>query len=153
MCTLAHSLEDVKLNVIWLEKLDGSNVWGEPVFSVMVAGWFCEKSGWIGKVEDVKPVLKKKKTDFNRQPFWGGGFLPGWIVKHADFVRFDSSRAGYHLVLGFRLSVRCRLVAVWWMTNMRSFCFIIACQNFTTLKTGLFINAQVLGRLSLQWTN
>jgi hypothetical protein len=21
------------------------NVWGEPVFSVMAAGWFCEKSG------------------------------------------------------------------------------------------------------------
>ena len=33
------------------------NVRGEPVFSVMVAGWFCEKSGLIGKVEDVKPVL------------------------------------------------------------------------------------------------
>ena len=27
----------------------------------MAAGWFCEKSGWIGKVEDVKPVLSKKK--------------------------------------------------------------------------------------------
>jgi hypothetical protein len=33
------------------------NVWGELVFSVLVAGWFCEKSGGIGKVEDVKPVL------------------------------------------------------------------------------------------------
>ena len=21
-----------------------NNVWGEPVFNVMVAGWFCEKS-------------------------------------------------------------------------------------------------------------
>jgi hypothetical protein len=31
----------------------------------------------------------------------------------ADFIRFDSSRAGYHLVLGFRLSVPCKLVAVW----------------------------------------
>jgi hypothetical protein len=38
-----------------------SNVRGEPVFSVMVAGWFCEKSGWIGKVEDVKPALLKKQ--------------------------------------------------------------------------------------------
>jgi len=57
------------------------NVRGEPVFSVMAAGWFCEKSGWIGKVEDVKPVLILKKTDLNRQPFCGGGFLPGWIVK------------------------------------------------------------------------
>jgi hypothetical protein len=26
------------------EELQG-NVWGEPVFSVMAAGWFCEKSG------------------------------------------------------------------------------------------------------------
>jgi hypothetical protein len=34
-----------------------SNVRGEPVFSVMAAGWFCEKSGQIGKVEDVEPVL------------------------------------------------------------------------------------------------
>ena len=57
------------------------NVRGEPVLSVMAAGWFCEKSGWIGKVEDVKPVFWKKEMDFNRQPFWGGGFLPRWIVK------------------------------------------------------------------------
>jgi hypothetical protein len=54
------------------------NVWGEPVFSVMAAGWFCEKSGRTGKVEDVKPVLLFliKKMDFNRKPFLGGGFLP-----------------------------------------------------------------------------
>jgi hypothetical protein len=37
------------------------NVRGEPVFSVMAAGWFCEKYSWIGKVEDVKLVLFKKK--------------------------------------------------------------------------------------------
>jgi hypothetical protein len=36
----------------------GSNVQEEPVFSVMGAGWFCEKFGWIREVEDVKPVLK-----------------------------------------------------------------------------------------------
>ena len=31
---------------------------GEPVFSVVAAaGWLCEKSGGIGEVEDVKPVL------------------------------------------------------------------------------------------------
>jgi hypothetical protein len=46
-----------------------SNVRGEPVFSVMAAGWFCDKSGWIGNLEDVKPVLLTKKMDFNRQPF------------------------------------------------------------------------------------
>ena len=38
-----------------------TNVRGEPVFSVMVASWFCEKSGWIGEVEDAKPVLLEKK--------------------------------------------------------------------------------------------
>jgi hypothetical protein len=37
----------------------GTNFRGEPVFSVMAAGWFCEKSGSIGKVEDVKLVLLK----------------------------------------------------------------------------------------------
>ena len=57
------------------------NVPGEPIFSVTAAGWFCEKSGGIGKVEDVKPVLFETKTDFNRQPFWRGGSLSGWIVK------------------------------------------------------------------------
>jgi len=30
---------------------------GRVVFSVMAAGWFSEKSGSIGKVEDVKLVL------------------------------------------------------------------------------------------------
>jgi len=41
------------------------NVRGEPVFSVMMAGWFCERSGWIGKVEDVKPVLLKKQKQIS----------------------------------------------------------------------------------------
>ena len=46
----------------------GGTVRGEPVFSVMAAGWFYKKSSCNGKVEDVKPVLLKKK-DFNRKPF------------------------------------------------------------------------------------
>ena len=50
---------------------------------------------------------------------------------------FDSSRAGYHMVMGFRLYPRCRLVAVWWMSNMRSFCFIVAFRNFATLENRL----------------
>jgi hypothetical protein len=75
--------------------------------------------------------------NFNRQPFWGGGFLPGWIVKHVDFIWFDSSRAEYHLFLGFRLFVRCRHVVVWWMANMRSFCFIIAFHDLDTLENRL----------------
>jgi len=116
-----------------------SNVRGEPEFSVLAAGWFCEKSDWIRKVEDVIPMFfsKKKKTDFNWQPFWGGGFLPKWIVKWADFISFYSSRAGYHLVIGSRLYVRCKLVVVWRMANMCSFCFIIALYNFATLKNQL----------------
>ena len=83
----------------------------------------------------------KKTTDFNWQPFWEG-FLPGWIVKHVDFIRFDSSKAGYHLVLGFRLSARYGLVAVWWMMNKRSFCFIIAFHNFATLENRLTYQCQ-----------
>jgi hypothetical protein len=37
------------------------NFRGELVISVMSAGWFCEKSGSIGKVEDVKLVILQKK--------------------------------------------------------------------------------------------
>jgi hypothetical protein len=55
------------------------------------------------------------------------------------------------MIPGFKLFVRCRLVAVWWMANMQSFCFIIAFVIMLHWKTGLLINAQVLGRLSLQW--
>jgi hypothetical protein len=45
------------------------------VFSVMAAAWFCEKSGWIGKVEDGKPVLlKTKKQEKN-------GFQPATILR------------------------------------------------------------------------
>ena len=49
-----------------INKFKLSNVRGEPVFSVMVAGWFWEKSGCIGNVEDVKPVFKIiiKKNEF-----------------------------------------------------------------------------------------
>ena len=53
----------------------------------MAAGWFCEKSGWIGKVEDVKPVLLKK---IGFQPAFSvmaaGWFCEksGWIGKVED---------------------------------------------------------------------
>ena len=55
------------------------NVWGEPAFSVMVAGWFCEKSGWFGKVDDVKPVfLEEKKNRISTgNPFEEEDFYPG----------------------------------------------------------------------------
>jgi hypothetical protein len=39
----------------------------------MAAGWFCEKSGCIGKVEDVKPVLKRND------------FLTGNYFEEEDF--------------------------------------------------------------------
>ena len=54
-----------------------------------------------------------------------------------DFIQFDSSRVNYHLVIGFRLFVHCRLGVVWWMVNMWSFCFIIAFHNFDILKNQL----------------
>jgi hypothetical protein len=80
--------------------------------------------------------------------FWKhNGFQPATILRRriltrmnceiGKFIRFDSSRAEYHLVLGFRLFVHCRLVAVWWMANKRSFCFIIAFHNFATLENRL----------------
>ena len=58
---------------------DVSNVRGEPVFSVMAAGWFCEKFGCFGKVEDAKSVLLKKKT----------GFQPATILRRRIFTRMN----------------------------------------------------------------
>ena len=65
------------------------NVLGEPVFSVMAVGWFCEMSGWIGKVEDVKLVLLKKngfqsatilRRIFTRMNCEIGIFHPIWFI-------------------------------------------------------------------------
>ena len=56
--------------------MSNTNVWGEPVFSAMVAGWFCEKSGWIGKVEDVKLVLFIKNRTSTGNHFEEEGFNP-----------------------------------------------------------------------------
>jgi hypothetical protein len=53
-----------------------NNVRGEPVFSVMAAGWFCEKSGWIGKVEDVNPVILKNKRISTGNYFEEEDFYP-----------------------------------------------------------------------------
>ena len=61
-------------------------------------------------------------------------------MKHDPFDaiwRFDSPKARYHLVLRFKLSVRRRLVAVWWMVNRQSFCFIIAFHNFAIFENRL----------------
>ena len=53
-CKQNNQLPTKNLNEL---KDNSINVRGEPLFSVMAAGWFCEKPGWIGKEEDVKPVL------------------------------------------------------------------------------------------------
>ena len=70
---------------------------GEPVFSVMVAGWICEKSGWIGEVEDVKPVLLKKwistgnhfeEEDFYPDELWNRWISSGSIHLGLDMILF-----------------------------------------------------------------
>jgi hypothetical protein len=75
------------------------NVRGEPVFSVVAAGWFCEKSGWIGKVEDVKPVLLKKnristgnhfeEEDFYPDELWKMRISFGLIHLGSDIIWFE----------------------------------------------------------------
>ena len=68
-----------------------NNVRGEPGFSVMAAGWFCEKSGGIGKVEDVKPVLKKNKKNKN-------GFHLATILRRRIFTQVECEIGGFYLV-------------------------------------------------------
>ena len=53
-----------------------ANVRGEPILSVTATGWFCEKSGRIGKVEDVKPVLLKEKHILTGTHFEKEGYHP-----------------------------------------------------------------------------
>jgi hypothetical protein len=52
----------------------------------MAAGWYYEKSGWIGEVEDMKPVLffkkeRKWKWISTGNHFEEEDFLPKLIVK------------------------------------------------------------------------
>ena len=119
-----------------LKRSPKSNVRGEPAFSVMAAGWFNEKFGWIGKVEVVKPMLLKIKRILTGNQFEEEDFYP-YGLWNRRIIRFDSSRVGYHMVIGFRSYVRCRLVAVWWMANTLSLCFILAFHYFATLKNRL----------------
>ena len=65
-----------------------NNVRGELVFNIMAADWFCEKSGWIGKVEDVKPVLLKEEN----------GFQPATILRRRIFTRMNCEISGFHPV-------------------------------------------------------
>jgi hypothetical protein len=54
----------------------------------MAAGWFCEKSGCIGKVEDVELVLSKKNN----------GFQPATILRRRIFIRMNCEISGFHPV-------------------------------------------------------
>ena len=64
----------------------------------MAAGWFCEKSGRIGKVEDVKSVFKKKKQistgnrfkeeDFYPDELWNRRISSGSIHLGPDIIWF-----------------------------------------------------------------
>jgi len=67
-------------------------------------------------VEDVKPVLSiknKNKCKFQLATILRRRIFTRMNYKIAGFIRFDSSRTGYHPLLGFRLVVRYKLVAVW----------------------------------------
>jgi hypothetical protein len=64
----------------------------------------------------VELVLLKRKQISIFNHFEEEDFYPDELWNRR-ISRFDSSRARYHLVLGFRLSIRCRLVAAWWMAN------------------------------------
>ena len=68
-----------------------------PGFSAMAAGWFCEKSGWIGKVEDVKPVHLETKQistsnhfeeDFDPHELWNRRISSGLIHLGVDIIWF-----------------------------------------------------------------
>ena len=75
-----------------------TNIRGELVFSVMAADWFCEKSSWIKKVEDVKLVLLKKnqistgnhfkEEDFYLNELWNMQISFGLIHLGLDIIWF-----------------------------------------------------------------
>ena len=86
-CMLMHSMQD---NVGYTS-MNPIQCPGEPVFSVMAANCFSEKSGWIGKVEDVKLVLfflidristgnHFEEEDFTRMNYETCKFHPVWFI-------------------------------------------------------------------------
>ena len=84
--------------ITMLNLLFHCNVRGEPVFCVMAAGWFCEKSTWIGEVEDVKPVLLKKnristgnhfeEEDFYPDELWNRRISSSLVYLGSDIIWF-----------------------------------------------------------------
>jgi hypothetical protein len=64
----------------------------------MAAGWFYEKSSWIGKVEDVTPMLLGEKMistgnhfeeeDFYPDEFWNMQISFGLIYLGSDIIWF-----------------------------------------------------------------
>jgi hypothetical protein len=148
LCSLEFS------NLSWLDSgisfgaMSGDR---EPVFSVMAAGWFCEKSGWIGKVEDVKPMLLNTKwnstgnhfeeEDFRPVELWNRWISSGLIHRRPYIIWLEG--------LSYLSVVDLYQFGEWW-----------TCEAFASLLhfiislhwiTGLLINPQVLGRLSLHW--
>jgi hypothetical protein len=53
----------------------------------MAAGWFCEKSGCIGKVEDLKAVLSKENI-----------FQLATILRRRIFTQMNCEIGGFHPV-------------------------------------------------------
>ena len=82
-CFFLHFLVILLFQEDCLNSMSGENGY----LVVMAAGWFCEKSGWIGKVEDVKPVLLKKN-----------GFQPATILRRRIFTRMNCEIGGFHPV-------------------------------------------------------
>jgi hypothetical protein len=95
--------------------------------------------GYVKSLVDLRkwrmwnPCLKKKQISTNNH-FEEEDFYPDELWNRR--ISSDLIHLG-HLVLGFRLHVCCKLVAIWWMTNKRSFCFVIAFHSFATLENWL----------------
>jgi hypothetical protein len=82
--TTPHDLGDVFRRP--LDTFFWANVRGELIFSVMTAGWFCEKSSWIGKSVGCETGALKR-GGVQPTTIWGGGFLleiggfhPVWFI-------------------------------------------------------------------------
>ena len=79
--------ESVKAEGSGRKLAHNANVQGEPVFSVMAAGWFCEKSDWIGKVR------------MRNRCFWKhNGCQPASILRRRILTWMNCEIGGFHLV-------------------------------------------------------
>ena len=89
---LGSSFSNIIRHLGHSQSMSGVNrylVWWRPigfVKSPVELGKWRIWNGWFIKKK------KKKKNRISTINIWGGGFLPRWIVKQADFIQFDSSR-------------------------------------------------------------